>query len=66
MIADPAAPGATIMAMVCKDIDVLADFNVYPCCKNPVNNPMATAELYVGLTDETALRLAQHHNLKYS
>lgn len=86
MIADPAAPGATAMAVLCKDVELLTDFSVkykdvykyevlggnhtlvakaqlmseYP------DNPFfkyATAEVYVGLTDEEALWLAQRHNL---
>ena len=74
------------MAVVCKDIEVLSDYNVkykdvykyevlggnhtlvaktqltteYP--ENPFFKT-ATAEVYVGLTDEESLRLAQRHNL---
>ena len=83
MLNDPAAPGATPMAVLCKGVD---DFNprykdVYKyevlgglhtmlakiqlTVEYP-NNPyftVATAEVYLGLSDEEALRLAQRHNL---
>ena len=83
MIDDPAAPGATPMAVLCKGVD---DFNpkhkdVYKyevlgglhtmIAKSQLaeefpENPFYTtamAEVYIGLTDEEALRLAQRHNL---
>ena len=83
MIADPSAPGATPMAVLCKGVD---DFNtkykdVYKyevlgglhtmlakaqLAQEFPENPFfstATAEVYVGLSDEEALRLAQRHNL---
>ena len=83
MLNDPAAPGATPMAVLCKGVD---NFNakykgVYKyevlgglhtmLAKNQLadefpDNPYFTtamAEVYVGLTDEEALRLAQRHNL---
>ena len=83
MIADPSAPGATPMAVLCKGVD---DFHtkykdVYKyevlgglhtmlakaqLAEEFPENPFfctATAEVYVGLTDEEALRLAQRHNL---
>ena len=83
MIADPAAPGATPMAVLCKGVE---DFNpkykdVYKYevlgglhtmlakaqlaeefPENPFFNTVA-AEVYVALSDEEALRLAQRHNL---
>ena len=86
MIADPSAPGATPMAVLCKDVVVLQEFNMkyknvykyevlgglhtlvaktqlmseYP--DNPFYET-AMAEVYVGLSDEESLRLAQRHNL---
>ena len=83
MMSDPAAPGATPMAVLCKDID---DFNVkykdvykYEVLgglhtliaksqlsqEYPDNTffKKALAEVYVGLSDEQSLRLAQRHNL---
>lgn len=86
MMQDPSAPGATPMAVLCKDIDGAMEFNarhknVYKyevlgglhtlVAKNQLmdeypDNPfykVVTAEVYVGLSDEEALRLAQRHNL---
>ena len=83
MLSDPAAPGATPMAVLCKGVD---DFNprykdVYKyevlgglhtmlakiqLTEEHPNNPyftVAMAEVYLGLSDEEALRLAQRHNL---
>ena len=81
MLSDPAAPGATPMAVLCKGVD---DFNprYKDVCKYEVlggvhtmlakiqlteehpNNPyftVAMAEVYLGLSDEEALRLARHN-----
>ena len=86
MLADPSAPGATPMAVLCKDVELLSEFvmkykNVYKyevlgglhtlVAKTQLmseypDNPffgMAMAEVYVGLSDEESLRLAQRHNL---
>ena len=86
MLADPSAPGATPMAVLCKDVEVVADFNmkyksVYKyevlgglhtlvaktqLMEEYADNPffkVTMAEVYVGLTDEESLRLAQRHNL---
>ena len=85
MILDPSAPGATPMAVLCKDvnIDLFNEkfLNVYKyevlgglhslVAKNELleeypENPFfqqALAEIYVGLSDEQALRLAQRHNI---
>ena len=83
MLSDPAAPGATPMAVLCKGVD---DFNprykdVYKyevlgglhtmlakiqLTEEHPNNPyftVAMAEVYLGLSDEEASRLAQRHNL---
>ena len=83
MVSDPAAPGSTPMAVLCKGVE---DFNpkykdVYKyevlgglhnmLAKSqlseeyPENQHFSTvmAEIYIGLTDEEALRLAQRHNL---
>ena len=86
MVLDPSAPGATPMALLCKDVSTLEQFNdrfanvykyevlgglhtlkakaqlsqMYP------DNPFfqhTLAEVYVGLTDEQALRLSQRHNV---
>lgn len=84
MLDDPSAPGATSMAVLCKDIEKSEDFSlkykdVYRyevlgglhslVAKTQLlaehNNPYfkeALADVYVGLTDEEALRLAQRHN----
>ena len=86
MIEDPSAPGAAPMAVLCKDCQVVADFNmnykyVYKyevlgglhtlvaktqLAEEYPENPFYTtvmAEVFVGLSDEEALRLAQRHNL---
>lgn len=86
MVADPAAPGATPMAVLCKDIDARSKFNskyknVYKyevlggmhtlLAKNQLSdeypdNPyfkVTLADVYIDLSDEMALRLAQRHNL---
>ena len=86
MLSDPSAPGATPMAVLCKDVDLLTDFNmkyksVYKyevlgglhtlvakeqLIEEHPDNPffqVVLADVYVGLTDEEALRLAQRHNL---
>ncbi len=86
MTQDPSAPGATPMAVLCKDVEVITEFhlkhkNVYKyevlgglhtlIAKNQLmeeypGNPFfkaVTADVYVGLNDEEALRLAQRHNL---
>ena len=83
MMNDPAAPGATPMAVLCKDID---DFNVKHkdvykyevlgglctlIAKSQLSQEYpdntffkkALAEVYVGLSDEQSLRLAQRHTL---
>ena len=86
MMKDPSAPGATPMAVLCKDADSLDTFNVK--YKNVYNNyevigglhtlmaksqlkdefpknpffKTALAEVYVSLSDEGCLRLAQRHN----
>lgn len=85
MTHDPVAPGATPMAVLCKDIEDGAEFNekyknVYKyevlggvhtfmakkqLIEEDPENPffkVAMADVYVGLTDEEALRLAQRHN----
>lgn len=86
MVGDPSAPGATPMAVLCKDMDNPPDFNpkfksVYKyevlggmhtlLAKTQLSteypdNPyfkFAIADVYVGLSDEQCLRLAQRHNL---
>lgn len=86
MLTDPSAPGATPMAVMCKDVEVVSDYNVKyknvykyevlgglhtliaktQLMEEYADNPFfkaAMAEVYVGLTDEEALRLAQRHNL---
>lgn len=86
MISDPSAPGATPMAVLCKDVEAITEFNmkyknVYKyevlgglhtlvakgqLAEEYPDNPFfqtAMAEVYVGLSDEEALRLAQRHNL---
>lgn len=86
MMQDPSAPGATPMAVLCKDVSAIMEFNLkhksvykyevlgglhtyvaktqlmdeYP--DNPFYK-VVTAEVYIGLNDEEALRLAQRHNL---
>jgi len=85
MISDPSAPGATPMAVLCKNVTNIDQFNdkfvnVYKyevlgglhtlVAKNQLReehpeNPFfqeTAAEIYVGLTDEQSLRLAQRHN----
>lgn len=82
MVADPTAPGACPMAVLCTDeTDFQAKYkDVYKyevlgglhslLCKNQLrqeypDNPyykVAIADVYVGLTDEQALRLARRHN----
>lgn len=85
MVKDPAAPGAAPVAVLCKSVESVTDFNTkfkdvykyevlgglhtmlaktqlaseYPHCSF---YKMVTAEVYIGLTDEQALRLAQRHN----
>lgn len=84
MVADPTAPGATPMAVLCRSVED-STFNtkykdVYKyevlggvhtmlaksqLAKEYPDNPYfssAMAEVYVGLTDEESLRLAQRHN----
>lgn len=86
MLQDPSAPGATPMAVLCKDMEEITEFNVKHknvyryevlgglhtlVAKNQLmgeypDNPffkVMTAEVYVGLSDEEALRLAQRHNI---
>jgi len=85
MVNDPSAPGATPVAVLCRDIQSVSDFN--PKYKNVYkyevlgglhtlmakqqllqeypDNPFYSsvlADVYVGLTDEESLRLAQRHN----
>ena len=85
MLADPSAPGACPMAVLCKNVTTPGEFqlkykDVYEyevlgglhslLCKNQLSleypdNPyfkVAIADVYVGLTDEEALRLARRHN----
>ena len=85
MLSDPAAPGASPMALLCKDVKTVQEFNpkyknVYKyevlgglhtylakselAVEHPTNAHFKTAmaEVYIGLTDEQALRLAQRHN----
>ena len=85
MISDPSAPGATPMAVLCKDIS-LENFNSKHCnvykyevlgglhsllAKQQLteaypDNPfykVTMAEVYVALSDEQCLRLAQRHNV---
>ena len=86
MLLDPSAPGATPMAVLCKDITNIEQFNdefvnVYKyevlgglhtlTAKSELteeypDNPFfkqTLAEVYIGLSDEQALRLAQRHNV---
>ena len=83
MIADPSAPGATPMALLCQEVsdfnprhknvyryEVLGGLHTYMAKSQLVReypeNPfykMVMAEVYLGLTDEEALRLAQRHNI---
>ena len=86
MILDPSAPGATPMAVLCRDLTKTEQFNekflnVYKyevlgglhtlkakhqLIEEYPENPFyqqAIAEIYVHLSDEQALRLAQRHNL---
>ena len=86
MILDPSAPGATPMAVLCRDLTKTEQFNekflnVYKyevlgglhtlkakhqLIEEYPENPFyqqAIAEIYVHLSDEQALRLAQCHNL---
>jgi len=84
MILDPSAPGATPLAVLCKDVSLSTfhekHLNVYryevlgglhsfhaklELMKEFPNNPFyqeALAEVYLELSDEQALRLAQRHN----
>ena len=85
MIKDPAGPGATPLAILCKDVNKPEDFqtkykNVYKyevlgglhtfMAKSQLHQEIpdntyykqANVEVYVGLTDEQAVRLAQRHN----
>ena len=78
MVSDPSAPGATPIAVLCKDCESTElqlevqegvqirstrgyahFFDEYP--DNPYFK-VAMSNVYVGLSDEEALRLAQHHN----
>lgn len=85
MVKDPAAPGSTPIAVLCKSVSTATDFNEkfkdlykyevlgglhtmmaksqlsieYPRC---TYYQVVTADVYVGLSDEQALRLAQRHN----
>jgi len=84
MLSDPSAPGATPLALLCKDV-TSSNFNekhlnVYKyevvgglhsfhaksqLSKDYPDSPfykVALAEVYVDLSDEQALRLAQRHN----
>ena len=86
MVLDPSAPGATPMAVLCKDATVIEQFNdkflnVYKyevlgglhtlvakkqLAEEHPENPFfqqAVADVYIGLSDEQALRLAQRHNI---
>lgn len=86
MILDPSAPGATPMAVLCKDVTNNEQYNdkflnIYKyevlgglhtlMAKNHLTerypeNPFfqqAVVEIYVGLSDEQSLRLAQRHNI---
>ena len=86
MIQDPSAPGATPMAVLCKDCGDVNEFNmkyknVYKyevlgglhtlmakvqLAEEYPDNPFfktVLAEVFVGLSDEESLRLAQRHNL---
>lgn len=86
MVLDPSAPGATPMAVLCKDVSSVEQFNdrfanVYKyevlgglhtlkakaqLSQKYPNNPFfqrTLAEVYIGLTDEQALRLSQRHNI---
>ena len=84
MILDPSAPGATPMAVLCRDVSLSSfnekHLNVYKyevlgglhsfrakmeLMKEFPTNPFyqeALAEVYLELSDEQALRLAQRHN----
>ena len=85
MTYDPAAPGATPMTVLCKDIEDWAEFNeksknVYKyevlggvhtfmakqkLMEEDPQNPffkVALADVYIGLTNEEVLCLAQRHN----
>ena len=84
MVLDPSAPGATPMALLCKDVS-FSNFNekhlkVYryevlgglhsflaksELVKDFPDNPFfqeVLAEVYLDLSDEQSLRLAQRHN----
>ena len=88
MMQDPSAPGATPMAVLCKDIEEVTEFNVKHknvykyavlgglhthIAKNQLmdeypDNPfykVVTADIYVGLSDKEALRLAQRHKQNF-
>ena len=85
MIHDPSGPGAAPLAVLCKDVSKLEEFQdrhkkVYKyevlgglhsflakcqLTQEFPQNPyfkVAMADVYVGLNDEQALRLAQRHN----
>lgn len=85
MMLDPSGPGATPMAVLCKDVTNVEQFNdkfvgVYKyevlgglhtltakseLAKEHLEIPsfhQALAEVYIGLSDEQSLRLAQRHN----
>lgn len=85
MVMDPAAPGAAPIAVLCKSVSSIEDFNTkfkdvykyevlgglhtmlaksqlaseYPRCQF---HKIVTADVYIGLSDEQSLRLAQRHN----
>lgn len=84
MVLDPSAPGATPMALLCKDVSTVEQFNdrfvnVYKyevlgglhtlkakaqLSQKYPDNPFfqhTVAEVYVGLSDEQALRLSRHN-----
>lgn len=85
MIRDPSGPGAAPVAVLCKDVQKVEDFNVkyksvyryevlgglhtylakFELSQELPENPFfktVCAEVYVGLSDEQALRLSQRHN----
>jgi len=84
MVADPSAPGATPLALLCKDIsfsnfnekylnvykyEVIGGLHSFHAKSELVKEypdipffKVALAEVYVELSDEEALRLAQRHN----
>lgn len=85
MLQDPSGPGASPVAVLCKDVSKVEEFNakfksVYryevlgglhsflaksELCQELPDNPFfktVWCEVYVGLSDEQALRLSQRHN----